>query len=100
MTTACATELSKRTGRKSSDNRYSEVPLSDELDVAAYFYAKDVIERVVATGLLCVLLPFIGLLVFLVTLSSRGPGIFRQIRVGKNGKLFVLYKLRSMRLDA
>jgi lipopolysaccharide/colanic/teichoic acid biosynthesis glycosyltransferase len=45
-------------------------------------------------------LPVIGLLVLLVRLTSRGPGIFRQVRVGLNGKTYMMYKLRSMRVDA
>jgi lipopolysaccharide/colanic/teichoic acid biosynthesis glycosyltransferase len=45
-------------------------------------------------------LPMIGLLVVLIRLTSRGPGIYSQERVGKNGKPFTMYKLRSMRSDA
>jgi lipopolysaccharide/colanic/teichoic acid biosynthesis glycosyltransferase len=35
-----------------------------------------------------------------VKLSSQGPVLYRQRRVGKNGEVFVLYKFRSMRCDA
>ena len=51
----------------------------------------------------------IGLLMFAVCypvlaaaikLTSPGPVFFRQVRVGKNGKRFIIYKFRSMYIDA
>jgi sugar transferase (PEP-CTERM system associated) len=36
----------------------------------------------------------------LVRLTSQGPVLFRQVRVGHRGRHFVLYKFRSMRADA
>lgn len=44
--------------------------------------------------------PLIGLLMVLNRLTSRGPGIYRQVRVGLHGRPFVMYKLRTMRHDA
>ena len=38
-------------------------------------------------------------LVPLIRFTSPGPAIFRQIRVGQNGRPFTLYKLRTMRVD-
>jgi exopolysaccharide biosynthesis polyprenyl glycosylphosphotransferase len=35
-----------------------------------------------------------------IKLESPGPVFFRQVRVGKNGRPFKMYKFRSMRLDA
>ncbi len=35
-----------------------------------------------------------------IRLESPGPAIFKQERVGKNGKIFIMYKFRSMRIDA
>ena len=34
-----------------------------------------------------------------VRLESKGPALYRQIRVGENGKPFEIYKFRSMRID-
>jgi len=65
-----------------------------------YFFWKRVIDRVGAAILLIPALPIIGLLVLLVRLTSRGPGIYRQARVGKNGRTFMVYKIRTMRHDA
>lgn len=36
----------------------------------------------------------------LVRLDSRGPAFFKQVRVGKNGRTFEVYKFRSMHVDA
>ncbi|MBW7845549.1 MAG: sugar transferase [Bacteroidia bacterium] len=46
------------------------------------------------------LLPIFFILAILVKLESKGPIIFKQIRVGKNNVDFKLFKFRSMYLDA
>jgi lipopolysaccharide/colanic/teichoic acid biosynthesis glycosyltransferase len=48
----------------------------------------------IITGILCIIL---GPLIYI---QSPGPIFFSQIRVGKNGKKFKLYKFRSMYMDA
>lgn len=58
--------------------------------------SKRLFDLVVATGALLVGFPVILALVVAVRLDSEGPGIFRQTRVGLNGRLFTCYKLRTM----
>jgi len=64
--------------------------------IAAYVPLKTTVEWLVALLLLTMLLPLIGALALLVKLTSRGPAFYRQRRVGKNGRIYWMYKLRSM----
>jgi lipopolysaccharide/colanic/teichoic acid biosynthesis glycosyltransferase len=44
--------------------------------------------------------PIIALFALLVYLESPGPVFYRQVRVGRRGRLFRIIKIRSMKLDA
>jgi sugar transferase (PEP-CTERM system associated) len=61
---------------------------------------KRVGDIVLSIGMLLVALPVMALVAVLVKLDSRGPVLFRQERVGQNGRIFTLNKFRSMRTDA
>jgi lipopolysaccharide/colanic/teichoic acid biosynthesis glycosyltransferase len=52
----------------------------------------------IATIGLVVFSPLLALIALLVKLESPGPVLFRQKRVGKGGRLFEVYKFRSMRV--
>jgi exopolysaccharide biosynthesis polyprenyl glycosylphosphotransferase len=47
-----------------------------------------------------VILPVVLVLALLVRISSPGPVLFRQVRIGKGGRPFAFYKFRSMRVDS
>jgi len=66
----------------------------------AYSTTKSVLDRCLAALLLVPGLPLIGFLVVLIKATSRGPGIYSQARVGLDGVIYTMYKLRSMRSDA
>ena len=71
-----------------------------EPKVSRYFQWKRYVDFPVALLLAILALPIIGITWALVRLTSRGPGFFRQVRLGLDGKPFTIYKLRSMRIDA
>src|SRR4030095_15333094 len=54
----------------------------------------------VAGVLLLALSPLLAVLVVLVRATSPGPALFRQTRIGRDGRPFVLLKLRTMHADA
>jgi len=61
---------------------------------------KRVFDVVLAASGLAVLSPFILLLAFLVRVTSSGPALFVQDRIGQNEKPFACYKFRTMATDA
>jgi exopolysaccharide biosynthesis polyprenyl glycosylphosphotransferase len=63
------------------------------------FALKHAFDRVFALVLLVVLSPVILCTALAVRVSSPGPVLFRQRRIGRDGKVFDLYKFRSMYLD-
>ena len=64
-----------------------------------YKYLKRVLDIISAVLILVLLfIPFL-LVSILIKLEDKGPIIFKQIRTGKNGKPFKLYKFRTMKVN-
>jgi sugar transferase (PEP-CTERM system associated) len=59
-----------------------------------------VVGLMAATLVTILLGPFMLLLALLIKLDSKGPALYKQTRVGKNGQPFEIMKFRSMRVDA
>ncbi len=66
------------------------------LEVTWYGACKMALEWMFAAALLVVTGPVIIVTGILTWLTSRGPMFYTQTRVGKNGKLFTIYKIRTM----
>jgi exopolysaccharide biosynthesis polyprenyl glycosylphosphotransferase len=62
-----------------------------------YLIVKRLFDLLIASFLLIILAPVLFLIALAVKLSSAGPIIFRQQRVGLNGRVFWIYKFRTMR---
>ena len=61
---------------------------------------KSVFDRVVAITAILALVPLLIAIALAIRLTSHGPALFRQERIGRDGTTFKLWKFRSMRLDA
>jgi len=65
---------------------------------------QEVVRRALDIGLALLLfvltLPILLLAALAIKLDSPGPVFYRQERVGLNGRVFTIHKLRSMRIDA
>lgn len=61
---------------------------------------KRFLDIVISILVLTICSPLYLLLAILVKFSSKGPIFFKQLRIGKNGKPFYIYKFRSMYTDA
>lgn len=70
-------------------------------DSRAYLISKRFIDILGATVGLILLFPLFLIVAILIKLEDKnGPVIFKQIRVGKDGKEFYMYKFRSMVVNA
>jgi exopolysaccharide biosynthesis polyprenyl glycosylphosphotransferase len=61
---------------------------------------KFLVDRLVGAVLLAAVLPLLVALAVLVRSDSCGPALFRQTRIGRHGRPFTLYKLRTMCSEA
>lgn len=59
-------------------------------------YLKRFIDIGIAGSLLILLSPIMLIVALAIRREDGGPALFRQHRVGRNGKLFTIYKFRSM----
>ena len=61
-----------------------------------YLLCKTAVDAILACLMLVITAPLLLLLVLMVKLTSRGPAFYAQSRVGKNGRLYTMYKIRTM----
>ena len=84
---------------KETPQASESIPMPDRMSLAQYM-----VKRAFDTGLSAVLLvvfsPLLAVCAIAVKLEDGGPVIYKQERIGRGGKPFYIYKLRSMRLDA
>jgi lipopolysaccharide/colanic/teichoic acid biosynthesis glycosyltransferase len=69
------------------------ISLAPVYDLTRFF------DIIISAACLIVFLPIFLLIAFIIKISSKGPIIFSQKRVGKHNRDFTLYKFRTMRVD-
>lgn len=60
-------------------------------------FIKPAIDFLLALIILCLIWPALILLAVILSIQNLGTPFFKQIRPGKNGKLFTIYKFKTMR---
>ncbi len=60
------------------------------------YMVKQLLDYSLSALAILLLSPLMGVLALLIRLSGKGPVIFRQERIGRHGKPFMIYKFRSM----
>lgn len=96
-----SSDLFEVVARKMNTEKYIDVPV---IDVSSHYNnsvtlsMKRIIDIVLAVSALIILSPLMIMIALLIKISSPGPILFNQIRIGKYGKEFKFYKFRSMKV--
>ena len=102
-TLAIKTELQNVSSHRLAVSRIADFTVAEVAPSRAPLHvraAKAFIDRVGGSLLLVLLSPVLLSMLVAVRLESRGRGLFTQTRVGQNGRLFKVYKMRTMCADA
>ena len=81
---------------------FQQAPIlgSHPLRKAGWLELKYSLDTLFAIVLLIISIPILAVCIVLVKLTSQGPVFFKQRRVGENGRLFEILKLRTMFVNA
>jgi lipopolysaccharide/colanic/teichoic acid biosynthesis glycosyltransferase len=82
------------------DDHITVARKSHEISPSSYHDRKAILDRTLGGVLLVICAPALVLLIVLVRATSAGGGIYKQKRVGKDGKEYWLYKIRTMYANA
>jgi lipopolysaccharide/colanic/teichoic acid biosynthesis glycosyltransferase len=88
--------LRRLTDPRRTGTRPSPLPVRDPGALRRTLVVKRALDLLFASVLLILSAPVLAVAAALVKLTSRGPALYSQERVGQFGRVFVIYKLRSM----
>lgn len=98
--------VTERDYKKNRDNGNEEIEIKymDSINSnskrSVYFFVKRIFDIVSSLCAMIVLSPVFLVTALAIKIEDGGPAVFSQDRVGKDGKLFKMYKFRSMYIDA
>jgi len=79
------------------ENSFVEIDVKNDIaNKKAQFIIKRIIDFVLSLIGIIILSPVYIILILAIKIDSKGAAIFKQVRVGKDGKLFTIYKFRTM----
>lgn len=81
------------------DGKVSIRNFFEKIRVVTFAGIKIIFDRVMSLLGLIILLPVMIIIAIAIKLDSKGPVFFKQVRTGKNGKNFNMYKFRTMVKD-
>ena len=93
-------ETAKPAGIRFLDDLHVVSSVTEEKRDHGYELAKRFLDIAVSGGLILLTAPIWLVVAAWIKMSSPGPVLFKQVRVGKRGKPFEIYKFRSMYVDA
>lgn len=76
------------------------IPASTPVNSNVTIVIKRIFDIIIASFLIILLTPLFIIVSVLIKLTSKGPALYSQERIGKNGKVFKIYKFRSMQLGS
>jgi lipopolysaccharide/colanic/teichoic acid biosynthesis glycosyltransferase len=88
--------LSRLTDPRRTGTRPSPLPFRPPASLRRTLVTKRIFDCFGASILLVLTAPLVALSALLVRLTSRGPAFYTQQRVGQYGRVFTIYKLRTM----
>ena len=83
-------------------NQIGQIPLIQEEESEVhkpYLYVKSCVDLMMALIIVTLLLPLFIIILLAIKMDSKGPVFFMHDRVGKDGKIYRMYKFRSMFRD-
>jgi len=84
-------------------DKIGQIPLvkEEDDDDFGHFYlrTKKYFDLFLALVLLCLLWPLFAVIALAIKIESKGPVLFKQERVGKDGEIFQIYKFRTMSVE-